>query len=376
MHYENIPMQIALIHEWFNEIAGSEKCVAEFNHLYPDADIFALVDWMDAPQRQALIAGKTVNTSFIQRLPLASKHFRQYLPLFPIAIEQFDLGKYDLILSSSHAVAKGVLTHHGQMHVCYCHTPMRYAWDMYHEYLRDGNLHSGLKSWISRYILHRLRLWDVVSSNRVDHFIANSHYIRKRIQKIYRRDAHVIYPPVNTGMFQLATDKDGYYLAFSRLVPYKRIDLIVQAFANTPRKLLVIGDGPEMAKLQGMATANIEFLGFQDNQQVTLLMQKAKALVFAALEDFGIIPVEAQACGTPVICLNQGGTAETVIHGKTGIHFPTQTVAAIRQAVDEFEAKQDQFDPDQISQFAQSFSVERFRAEIAGHIQYLMEQRA
>jgi glycosyltransferase involved in cell wall biosynthesis len=376
MHYENIPMQIALIHEWFNEIAGSEKCVAEFNHLYPDADIFALVDWMDAPQRQALIAGKTVNTSFIQRLPLASKHFRQYLPLFPIAIEQFDLGKYDLILSSSHAVAKGVLTHHGQMHVCYCHTPMRYAWDMYHEYLRDGNLHSGLKSWISRYILHRLRLWDVVSSNRVDHFIANSHYIRKRIQKIYRRDAHVIYPPVNTGMFQLATDKDGYYLAFSRLVPYKRIDLIVQAFANTPRKLLVIGDGPEMAKLQGMATANIEFLGFQDNQQVTLLMQKAKALVFAALEDFGIIPVEAQACGTPVICLNQGGTAETVIHGKTGIHFPTQTVAAIRQAVDEFEAQQDQFDPQQISQFAQRFSVERFRAEIAGHIQYLMEQRA
>jgi glycosyltransferase involved in cell wall biosynthesis len=334
------------------------------------------VDWMDAPQRQALIAGKAVNTSFIQRLPLASKHFRQYLPLFPIAIEQFDLGKYDLILSSSHAVAKGVLTHHGQMHVCYCHTPMRYAWDMYHEYLRDGNLHSGLKSWISRYILHRLRLWDVVSSNRVDHFIANSHYIRKRIQKIYRRDAHVIYPPVNTGMFQLATDKDGYYLAFSRLVPYKRIDLIVQAFANTPRKLLVIGDGPEMAKLQGMATANIEFLGFQDNQQVTLLMQKAKALVFAALEDFGIIPVEAQACGTPVICLNQGGTAETVIHGKTGIHFPTQTVAAIRQAVDEFEAQQDQFDPQQISQFAQRFSVERFRAEIAGHIQYLMEQRA
>jgi glycosyltransferase involved in cell wall biosynthesis len=369
-------MQIALIHEWFNEIAGSEKCVAEFNHLYPDADIFALVDWMDAPQRQALIAGKAVNTSFIQRLPLASKHFRQYLPLFPIAIEQFDLGKYDLILSSSHAVAKGVLTHHGQMHVCYCHTPMRYAWDMYHDYLRDGNLHSGLKSWLSRYILHRLRLWDVVSSNRVDYFIANSHYISQRIQKIYRRDAHVIYPPVNTGMFQLATDKDDYYLAFSRLVPYKRIDLIVQAFANTPRKLLVVGDGPEMEKLKGMATANIEFLGFQDNPQVTRLMQKAQALVFAALEDFGIIPVEAQACGTPVICLNQGGTAETVIHGKTGIHFPTQSVEAIRQAVDEFEAKQDQFDPCQISQFAQSFSVERFRQEIAAHIQHLMEQRS
>lgn len=369
-------MQVALVHEWFNEIAGSEKCVGEFNQLYPQADIFTLVDWLDPAQRQQLLQGKTTTTSFIQDLPFARKHFRHYLPLFPLAIEQFDLGQYDLVLSSSHLVAKGVLTHHAQMHVCYCHTPVRYAWDMYHDYLRGGNLQkASVKSWLSRYTLHRLRLWDVLSSYRVNHFIANSQYIRKRIQKVYRRDAQVIYPPVDTERFHVVSDKDNYYLAFSRLVPYKRMDLIVQAFANTHRRLIVVGNGPEMEKLKALATANIEFLGFQPDNQVAELMQKAKALVFAALEDFGIIPVEAQACGTPVICLNQGGTAETVIPYKTGIHFAQQTVSAIQAAITEFESKQEQFDPLLISQFAQSFSSTRFRQEIAAYIHTLMEQR-
>ena len=369
-------MQVALVHEWFNEIAGSEKCVGEFNQLYPHADIFTLVDWLDAAKRQQLLNGKTTRTSFIQRLPGARKHFRQYLPFFPLAIEQFDLGPYNLVLSSSHLVAKGVLTHHGQLHVCYCHTPVRYAWDMYHDYLRGGNLqNSSMKSWLSRYTLHRLRLWDVLSSYRVDHFIANSHYIRQRIQKVYRRKAHVIYPPVDTERFHLVKEKDNYYLAFSRLVPYKRMDLIVQAFAHSARRLIVVGNGPEMEKLKSLATPNIEFLGFQPDEKVAELMQKAKALVFAALEDFGIIPVEAQACGTPVICLNQGGTAETVLANKTGIHFNEQTVTAIQDAVDEFEKKQDQFDPLLISQFAQTFSSSRFRQEIASHIQMLWEQR-
>ncbi|MFN3786665.1 MAG: glycosyltransferase, partial [Thiothrix sp.] len=215
-------MQVALVHEWFNEVAGSEKCVAEFNRLYPQADIFTLVDWLDEDNRTSLLSGKRTHTSFIQRLPFARKHFRTYLPLFPIAIEQFNLEKYDLVLSSSHLVAKGVLTHQGQLHVCYCHTPVRYAWDMYHDYLRGGNLqNSSVRSWPSRYTLHKLRVWDVASSYRVDHFIANSQYIRRRIQKIYRRDATVIYPPVDTTRFSLSTDKEDYYLAFSRLVPYK-----------------------------------------------------------------------------------------------------------------------------------------------------------
>ncbi|WGZ93700.1 MAG: glycosyltransferase family 4 protein [Candidatus Thiothrix putei] len=367
-------MQVALVHEWLSEIAGSEKCVGSFNSLYPEADIFTLVDWLDDADRTSLLADKRTQTSFIQRLPFARKHFRHYLPLFPLAIEQFNLEKYDLILSSSHSVAKGVLTHHRQLHVCYCHTPVRYAWDMYHDYLRDGNLQSSIKSWLTRYALHRLRLWDVASSNRVDYFIANSHYVRKRIQKIYRREAHVIYPPVDTDRFSLETNKENYYLTFSRLVPYKRTDLIIQVFANTSHKLLVVGNGPEMEKLRKMATANIEFLGYQPDEIVTSLMQKAKALVFAALEDFGIIPVEAQACGTPVICLNQGGTAETVIHNKTGIHFAEQTEAAIRQAVDEFETKQHTFDPKIINQFAQRFSAMRFRDEINEYINGLMEK--
>lgn len=369
-------MQVALVHEWFNEIAGSEKCVGEFNHIYPSADIYTLVDWLDDERRKHLLDGKRTHTSFVQHLPLARKHFRHYMPLFPLAIEQFELGGYDLVLSSSHLVAKGVLTHHGQLHVCYCHTPVRYAWDMYHDYLRGGNLHNGgIKSWASRYMLHRLRQWDVLSSYRVDHFIANSHYVRQRIRKIYRRDAKVIYPPVDTSLFNNCADKEDYYLAFSRLVPYKRMDLIVQAFANSKRKLIVVGNGPEMNKLRKMATSNIEFLGFQSNENVARLMQKAKALVFAALEDFGIIPVEAQACGTPVICLNQGGTAETVIHGKTGIHFPEQTVSAIQQALHEFEQQQDKFEPDVISHFANSFSVQRFHTEIDTHIRGLLEQQ-
>lgn len=368
-------MQVALVHEWFNEIAGSEKCVGEFNRIYPSADIYTLVDWLDDERRKNLLNGKRTHTSFVQGLPFARKHFRHYMPLFPLAIEQFELGSYDLVLSSSHLVAKGVLTHHGQLHVCYCHTPVRYAWDMYHDYLRGGNLHNGsVKSWVSRYMLHRLRQWDVLSSYRVDHFIANSHYVRKRIRKIYRRDAKVIYPPVDVDRFRLMTEKEDYYLAFSRLVPYKRMDLIVQAFANTRRRLLVVGNGREMEKLKSMATTNIEFLGFQPDENIAPLMQKAKALVFAALEDFGIIPVEAQACGTPVICLNQGGTAETVIHGKTGIHFPEQTVEAIRQAIDAFENRQDQFDPEIISQLAQKFSINHFRQEINQYIENMLLQ--
>ncbi len=368
-------MKVALVHEWFNEIAGSEKCVTEFNQLYPQADLYALVDFLESNQRQTLLNGKLVNTSFIQKLPFSSKYFRQYLPLFPLAVEQFNLHDYDLILSSSHAVAKGVLTHHEQLHVCYCHTPMRYAWDMYHQYLQDANLTHGVKSWFIRYTLHRLRQWDTLSQYRVDHFIANSHYIKKRIQKIYQRDAAVIYPPVDTQAFQLCTEKDDYYLAFSRLVPYKRIDLIVQAFANTSKHLLVIGTGPELEKLKRLATPNIEFLGYQNDQAVVQYLQKAKALVFAALEDFGIIPVEAQACGTPVICLNQGGTAETIIPSKTGVHFAQQSVAAIQAAISAFEVQQDQFDPEFIHQFAQSFSAARFRSAIHDHITQILEQQ-
>lgn len=366
-------MKVALIHEWFSEVAGSEKCVAEFNTLYPQADVFALVDWLNNEQRAQVLDGKSVHTSFIQHLPFSEKKFRHYLPLFAFAIEQFDLTDYQLVLSSSHAVAKGVITHHEQLHVCYCHTPMRYAWDMYHQYLHDAKLEKGIKSWLIRYTLHRLRQWDVLSSSRVDHFIANSHYIKKRIKKVYNRDATVIYPPVNTTAFQLQTQKDNYYLAFSRLVPYKRIDLIVQAFANTRHKLIVVGNGPELDRLKTLATANIDFLGYQKDGVIIQLMQNAKALVFAALEDFGIIPVEAQACGTPVICLNQGGTAETVLSGQTGIHFAEQTVASIKNAIAVFEQQQDSFDPYFIQQFAQQFSTQQFRSNIANHLKQLME---
>lgn len=362
-------MRVAIVHEWFNEIAGSEKCVREFCKIYPDADVFALVDWLSDSDREQLLLGKKVNTSFIQSLPLSRKHFRQYLPLFPIAVEQFDLTAYDLVLSSSHLVAKGVLTHPEQVHICYCHTPVRYAWDLYHQYLQDHGLdNKGIKSLFVRYFLHRLRMWDVLSSQRVDHFIANSNYVKERIAKTYRRDAQVIYPPVDVERFQLEVNKEGYYLTASRLVPYKRIDLIVQAFAGTKHKLLVAGDGPEMSRLKKMATGNIEFLGYQSDDNLVKLMQKAKAFVFAALEDFGIMPVEAQACGTPVICLGKGGTAETVIHGETGVHFREQTVVAIREAIELFEKQQDRFDPVVIKKNINKFNSTLFRQGIEQQI--------
>ena len=262
------------------------------------------------------------------------------------------------------------MTHSEQLHICYCHTPMRYAWDLCHEYLRDAKLHRGLKSAFARFFLHYLRGWDVHSSRRVDHFIANSNFVAKRIQKIYGKEATVIYPPVNTDFYSLSEKKENYYLTSSRLVPYKKIDLIVEAFSRLPeQKLVIIGDGSEADKIRKKASKNIEFLGFQPNDVLKQHMQKAKAFVFAAVEDFGIIPIEAMACGTPVIALDKGGTAETVLPEKTGLLFANQTAADIQTAIEKFEKSQDQFDPKFIRNHATLFSAKRFRSEMKQFIE-------
>jgi glycosyltransferase involved in cell wall biosynthesis len=290
-----------------------------------------------------------------------------YLPLMPFAVEQFDLREYDVIISSSHAVAKGVLTKAHQLHICYCHSPIRYAWDLYHEYLHDAGLHKGLKGLIAKYMLHRLRQWDMLSSFRVDYFISNSNYIALRIKKIYNRDSITIYPNIDVKRFELCTEKDEYYLASSRLVGYKKIDIIVEAFNKmTDKKLIVIGDGPDFKKIAKIAGNNITMLGYQPFEELKKKMQKAKALIFAADEDFGMIPVEAQACGTPVIAYGKGGALETVKENETGLFFREQTADAIIEAVTLFEKLH--FDYTVIRKHAEQFSEERFKSEIKNFV--------
>ena len=362
-------MKTAIVHEWFVNYMGSEKCVESFTSIYPKAEIFALVDYLKEEHRKKILNGKNVSTSFIQKLPFAEKHHRNYLALFPLAVEQFDLSPFDVVLSSSHAVAKGALTNSKQLHICYCHTPIRYAWDLYHQYIREANLERGLKGWIAKKILHYIRLWDAGTANRVDFYIANSNHVAKRIRKIYGRDADVIYPPVDICRFPLVHDKENYYLTASRFVPYKKIDLIVESFSQMPeKKLLVMGSGPDKEKIKALAAPNVEFLGYQSDENFAKYMQKAKAFVFAAEEDFGITIVEAQAAGTPVIAYTVGGASETVIPGKTGILFEQQTCESLISAVNEFEKYKGDFDPAEISSHAQKFDREIFETNIRNFV--------
>jgi glycosyltransferase involved in cell wall biosynthesis len=364
---ENI--KAALVHDWLITEGGGEKCVQSFLNVNPDFEIYSLIDFFSDEYRHRLLKGKYAQTSFIQKLPTAKANHRKFLPLFPLAVEQFDLSDYDLILSSSTSVSKGVLTHANQLHICYCHSPMRYAWDLYSQYLKEANLTTGMKGWLAKVLLHRMRTWDVISSNRVDHFIANSNYIARRIKKIYNRESVVIYPPVDVESFSLETSKENFYLTASRMVPYKKIDLIVEAFSQMPdKRLIVIGDGPDMEKIKKKATKNIELLGYQPFSQLREYMQKAKAFVFAAEEDFGIIPVEAQACGTPVIAYGKGGSLETVSAPDTGIFFYTQSAQAIADAVKDFETREVSFDPYKIRKHAEKFSSARFEEEIEQYI--------
>ncbi|MHA6247676.1 glycosyltransferase family 4 protein [Pontibacter sp. CAU 1760] len=361
-------MKIAIIHEWFVDYSGSERVVEQLLTVFPEADLFAVIDFMPEHLRQH-IQHKKVTTTFIQKLPFVRKHYRNYLALMPLAIEQLDVSGYDLVLSSSHAVAKGVLTHSSQLHICYCHSPIRYAWDLYHQYIREAGLSKGLRGMIARTMLHYVRMWDYTTANRADHFIANSAYIGRRIRKVYNRESTVIYPPVDVDSFTLMPQKDDFYLAASRLVAYKKTDIIVEAFARMPdKKLIVIGEGPDMARLKAKATPNVTLLGYQPFAVLKDHMQRAKALVFAAEEDFGIIPVEAQACGTPVIAYGKGGATETVLNGETGILFQKQTASAIQQAVRRFEQVAPNFSAQTIRQNAERFSQEIFREQIKSFI--------
>jgi len=361
-------LKVAIVHEWFVDYSGSERVVEQMIKLFPQADLYAQVEFLPDDLR-GFIQNKKVTTSFIQKLPRAKTNYRTYLPLMPFAVEQFDLSAYDLILSSNHAVAKGVITGPDQVHVCYCHSPIRYAWDLTHQYLRESGFDQGLRSWAARVMLHYIRQWDLRSANGVDEFIANSRFIARRIWKVYRRRAHVINPPVDVDRFEVFSPKENFYLTASRMVPYKKIDLIVEAFSSEPDKsLVVIGDGPDFNKVKKKAGSNITLLGYQPFEVLKDHMQRARAFIFAAEEDFGIVPVEAQACGTPVIAYGKGGALETVIENETGLFFHEQSPKEVVNAVCRFERIRDSFDPDSIRHNALRFSKERFRKEFKAFV--------
>jgi len=358
-------LKTAIISDWLSTYAGAERCIESFFNIFPEAESYSLVDFLDDHERNIILKSKQSNISFIQKLPFSKKHFRNYFPLFPYAIESFDLRKYDLIISSSHSVAKNVLTTAEQTHICYCHTPIRYAWDLYFEYINNLGV---IKKSIAKYIFHKIRIWDYVGASRVDYFVANSNFVKNRIKKVYNKNAKVIYPPVDTDKFEFCNKKEGYYVTISRLVAYKKVDLIVKAFNKNGKKLIVIGDGPEMKNIKKIAKKNIEITGFLPQEQMQNILKKAKAFVFAAIEDFGISPVEAQACATPVIALNKGGTAESVIDKKTGILFNTQSIEDINEAVAKLEKNYEYFNFEEIRKHALKFSRERFEKEIKSFI--------
>jgi glycosyltransferase involved in cell wall biosynthesis len=358
-----VPLKYALIHEWLTPKAtgGSELVVREIlNHI--NADLFALIDFESCNQ-QSYLYQRQIGTTFLQGFPYARNGVQKYLPLLPLAIEQLDLRQYDVILSSSHAVAKGVITTPEQLHICYCHSPMRYAWDLTFDYLQQSPLGTGLAGWLTRYLLHQLRQWDVLSANRVDYFIANSKHTSRRIWRCYRRRAKVIYPPVNVESMPFMADKEDFYLIVSRLVSYKQVSLIIKAFNQLQKQLVVIGTGPQMKYLRKIANSNIQILGWQPDDVVKKYMARAKAFVYAACEDFGIALVEAQACGTPVIAYGAGGALETVRDIRscgdtgTGMFFTAQTEAALVETVEKFELYQGSLNPEYLRSHAHHFST-------------------
>lgn len=367
-------MKVAIIHDWLVTYAGAERVLEQVLSIYEDADVYTIVDFMPEEDRQFL-DGHKVHTSFIQRLPFSKKKYRSYLPLMPYAVETFDLSAYELVISSSHAVAKGVITAPNQKHICMCYSPIRYAWDLQHQYLKESGLEKGFKGFWARYFLHKIRIWDLRTSNGVDKFVAISKFIQKRIWKVYRRESVVVYPPVNVEGFELETDKENFYITASRMVPYKKIDLIVSAFKKMPDKtLVVIGDGPDFKKIKKIVDEfkNIKLLGYQSNEVLKDYLQRSQAFIFAAEEDFGIAPLEAQACGTPVIAYAKGGALETVSEGISGCFFQEQTENSIIEAVTNFEKLS--FDALQVRQNALKFSNQKFIEEFKVLLEKLTDE--
>jgi glycosyltransferase involved in cell wall biosynthesis len=361
------PRRIAIVHDWLVTYAGSERVLEQLLAVCPDADLYAVVDFVPGPER-GFLGGRVPRTTFVQRLPFARRAFRAYLPLMPLAVEQLDLSGYDLVVSSSHAVAKGVLTGPDTLHVCYSHSPLRYAWDLQHEYLRESRLGWGPRGLAVRVLLQRLRAWDARSAAGVDQFVANSGFVARRIRKAYRRRARVIHPPVDVAAFtpSAAPGPRDYYVTASRFVPYKRVPMIVEAFRAMPdRRLVVIGDGPQRDQVARAAGANVRLLGHVPQAELARWLAGARAFLFAAVEDFGIAPIEAQATGTPVIAFRGGALPETVpgldAAAPCGVLYDEQTPAGLADAIARFERAADRITAEACRANAERFAPECFR---------------
>lgn len=360
-------MKLAIIQDWLTTLGGGEKCIEALCDVWSEADIYTIVYRSDVFEN-SVISRHQVTTSFAQKLPWSTTKFRHYFMLYPYAVEQFDLRGYDVVISFSAAFSHGVLTDPDQVHICYKHTPMRYAWSGYQEYLADPQICRSWKRLLVKRILHRMRAWDYVAAQRPDIMLANSEEVRCRIWKYYRREAEVVNPPVAMPPKDeyVGLAKEDYYVTLGRMVSYKKVDLIVEAFARTKDKRLVVaGAGPELPRLQQIAKgrANVEILGFVDEARKLELLAKARAFVFAPHEDFGIAPLEAQACGTPVIAYGRGGALETVVDGTTGVFFGEQTVEALQEGLKRFEKVEATFDPAVIREHAEQFSEDVFKQQ-------------
>ncbi|UHA71647.1 glycosyltransferase [Paenibacillus sp. 481] len=351
-------MKIAIVHDYINQHGGAERVLEAFMELYPDAPVYTLIS--DMKKMPAVFQQAQIHNSFIQNIPFSKKHYKKMLSLFPLAVEQFDLRQYDVVLSTSSAFAKGVITNPNQVHICYCHTPMRYVWDLYHQYMEE--LKNPLFKWMLPRVLHKIRLWDYASANRVDHFIANSYNVSKRIKKYYGRDSSVIHPPVNLEQFTFSDESEDYHLIVSRLIPYKRIDLIIEAFNQLKWPLVIIGDGYDRKRLEQMAHSNIKFLGYQPDHVIAEHYSKCRAFILGGEEDFGITPLEAQASGRPVLAYGKGGALETVIEGQTGLFFYEPNVTEIIDKLKQINNID--FDSNFIRAHAETFSKERFKQSI------------
>lgn len=362
-------MKVALVHYWLVGMRGGEKVLEALCEMFPHADIYTHV--YDPDSISSTIKQHQVFTTFIQKLPKSKTLYQRYLPLMPIALEQLDLRDYDLVISSESGPAKGVLISPHTLHLCYCHTPMRYLWDMYPDYLTGaGRVTKALMPTLTHY----LRMWDQLSANRVDHFISNSKYIAKRIAKHYRRSADVIYPPVDTQSFTISNTQDDFYLMLGQLVKYKRCDLAIEAFNRLGKPLVVIGYGEELESLKALAGTNIKFLGRQPFEVMCNYFSRCRALIFPGEEDFGIVPVEAMASGRPVIAYGKGGALETVVDGVTGLFFEEQTATSLMNAIERFEEVQHQFIPEKIASHAQAFSREEFFKKMSTFIEEKLQK--
>ena len=352
-------MKIAIAHDWMFSMRGGEKVLECLFELFPSADFYVLVG--DLNRVSSLLKERKVFTSFIQKLPFAKKLYKLYLPLMPFAVETFNFSDYDLVISVSHCVIKSIITSPPTVHVCYCNSPIRYAYDLFDDYFKDA--WRPLK-WFFSFMMGIIRKWDIKTSKRADYFIGNSKNIQKKIKTYYNRDSAVIYPPVDTNFFIPSGNKHGdYYLALSALVPYKRIDLAVKAFNRLKKELVIIGEGPEMNKLKLMAEDNIKFLGWRSDEEIRHYYQHCRALIFPGNEDFGIVPVEAQSCGRPVIAFFGGGAMETVKEGITGHFFKEQNTEALQNSVIEFESMT--FFPEECRKNALLFDREKFKKDIS-----------